>query len=280
MAHGCNNDLKGVARDLGLWQHEVMMSIAYNFDQAPWGQGTRHWQLRESLLTHLDTMQPEQDPLFMALLPYILDDLRRNGDAMEPDIAEQLWQELKSVDCVWKRGTPLSFSKFMGAQVKKKEFLKLWTIRLFQILTWGLFCGNLHQDKFKELAEKKTALFWKKLTPDCYDTDSTPLSAKEKEKEAKLKAVCKSGLQTSCMLLLDYENKIRQRILYCLGIPLAEFHGDMSKTTRSCKESQEFLRDCACSDKLHNVCVSTMYLGVRGLALGLLRHGAARAKRR
>ena len=96
------------------------MSIAYNFDQAPWGQGTRHWQLRESLLTHLDTMQPEQDPLFMALLPYILDDLRRNGDAMEPDIAEQLWQELKSVDCVWKRGTPLSFSKFMGAQVKNK----------------------------------------------------------------------------------------------------------------------------------------------------------------
>lgn len=50
MAHGANIDLKGLAKDLGLWQHEIMMSVAYNFNQAPWGSGIRHLQLRESFL--------------------------------------------------------------------------------------------------------------------------------------------------------------------------------------------------------------------------------------
>lgn len=37
LAHGANNDLKGVAKDLGLWQHELCMAVAYNLNQAPWG---------------------------------------------------------------------------------------------------------------------------------------------------------------------------------------------------------------------------------------------------
>lgn len=61
MAHGANNDLKGVAKDLGFWQHEVLMGIAYNLNQAPWGSGLRHLQLRETFLAHLETVNPRED---------------------------------------------------------------------------------------------------------------------------------------------------------------------------------------------------------------------------
>ena len=44
-------------------------------------QASGFWQLREHMLSHLNTMDPGDDPLFMAMLPDILDDMKLSDRA-------------------------------------------------------------------------------------------------------------------------------------------------------------------------------------------------------
>ena len=176
LSHGANNDLKGVAKDLQLWQHELLMAIPYNFRQAPWGSGIRHHQLREIMLSHLDTINPHDDPLFQSMLPDILEDLGLDEDIVADDIIESVWERVKSEDCIFKRGPALSFSKYMGAQITQRSFLSRWSITLFQLLVWGMHSNHLEANKFAELMSKKMMLYWKRIVPEGADADEAKVS--------------------------------------------------------------------------------------------------------
>ena len=73
-----------------------------------------------------------------------------------------------------------------------------------------------------------------------------------------MQAVCKSGLHTATMMLMDHENKIRQRILYTIGEPLTTWFTDMSSTMRSSEGARKFLLDCLLENKFDDVLHSTI----------------------
>ena len=154
------------------------------------------------------------------------------------------------------RGESLSFGKYKGSQHKKRDFLKRWTITLYQLLLWGLLCGNLDVAKFRDLARKKSNLFWSKIEPE--EDSSRPLAEGKKEEQAKMRNIVKSGLHTSTALLLDSENKLRQRILYVIGEPVTQWFTKMSSTMRSSRETSAYLQSCVVGTSLTDVYQATL----------------------
>lgn len=194
----------------------------------------------------------------MALLPEILDDWQKGDLLSDPTVVEDTWSALKDQDCLWRRGEPLSFAKFMSSQHKKRDFLHKWTATLFQLLYWGLLCGNIDKDNFKNLSQKKAMLFWQKLEPDA--GKQQPLAEGNGEEQAKMKQITKSGYHTATMTLFNWENKIRQRILYCVGEPLTLWFTKMSKVMRSSDGARNFLASCVTGSSLADVAILTISL--------------------
>lgn len=195
----------------------------------------------------------------MTLLPDILDDMHKGDMIADEHVAEDIWAALKDQAWLWRRGDPMSFAKFMSSQHKKRDFLQRWTITLFQLLYWGLLCGNIDRDSFRDLAQKKTMVFWQKLEPDG-EGQAAPLAQGRKEQDAKLRHICKSGYHTATLLLSDTDNKIRQRVLYCIGEPLTSWFTNMSSRMRSSGGSRSFLAECVAGGGLNAVLYQTINL--------------------
>jgi hypothetical protein len=71
-SHGGHNDLKLAIKDVGLWQHQIMMSICASAPYGPFGEGVRRSQLEKSSEEYFACQSPDSDPLFHQLLPHIL----------------------------------------------------------------------------------------------------------------------------------------------------------------------------------------------------------------
>lgn len=195
----------------------------------------------------------------MSLLPETLDDRQASDMMVDDNIIDETWQTLRDQDCLWRRGDPMSFAKFMSSQHKKRDFLRRWTVTLFQLLYWGLVCDNIDKEVYKQLAQKKAVLFWQKLEPDGAN-NRAPLSEAKRQDEAKMRQICKSGFHTATLMLQDRNNKVRQRILFCIGGPVTKWFTDMSHTMMSSSSTRLFLNRCVSGDSLVGVYWSTIAL--------------------
>lgn len=137
----------------------------------------------------------------MALLPEILGDWQKGDLLSDPAVVEDTWSALKDQDCMWRRGEPLSFARCMNSQHEQRDFLHKWTVTRFQLLYWGLLCGNIDKGNFKNQSQKKAMLFWQKLEP--YAGEQQPLAEGKREEQAKMKQITKSGYHTATMMLFD-----------------------------------------------------------------------------
>jgi hypothetical protein len=237
-SHGANNDFQLALKDVMLFGHETLMCVVFNLPYAPWDEGRRWHEQRQSFEEYFRD-HDESDPLFVSMLMDIADDKGLAHAMVEPGFARRIWRELIQEPWFWTRGKMVKLGRFLSTVEKAKEELPLWNTRLLSLLYFCLQTGQLDRRRLQELVEKKAALQLRTVGEDA--DEGAPLRQEAQARDFHLRQVCQNTLHLSVLMLMDPENKVRQRIKVTLAGPVGEWQSKASARCRSAEDIETFM---------------------------------------
>ncbi|CAK0848809.1 unnamed protein product [Prorocentrum cordatum] len=233
-SHGAWNDERGTLKEVGLWEHELLMCAAYNVNYGTLYSPDRQGQVNKANEDQRKLLTPGTDALFLHHLPRILDDEGRAHHVHAPNIAKELYGDLAEDKQLSNKGDKVGLCRFYGAIRKAKQEERIWARRQYLLDTAAAKLGYLPRSfnlTDKTLSAQKAA--------GAAGSGASSSMAQGNREIDKIRAATKNklagGLHLAQVMYND-RNKHLQRMILRGATAAEQWHSEQNKALRSVKE--------------------------------------------
>lgn len=225
--HGVHRDLGLALRRSELWDHVLLHMALWNVPHGPWCEDVRAKEVQGVWKSFFARYaRPQDSPLFMELLPWILWESGDQSSSSEVEVAERYWEQLKHCDPFEKKGSKTNLNRFLSYAIKGESEAPLHSVRLLGYLSCCLEQDYLGSSKMCRL------LCDGKGTKKEGGRESTSASRTDIVDSALAKAAL-NQLAVGTLVLLDRPGQIIERGIQRVASAVRLWYGEMSREVRS-----------------------------------------------
>ena len=225
-SHDCWNDVRNALRETGLWNHVLVMVLALNLSHAPFEEG-RWFNMIKDAFTEYHSVASHHDPIFVMLLPKILNDWGELHRQAEPNIAQEVWDRLPDQWCWRRRGAKVGMCRFFGFMTASVPFREIYHTKLLGMIYLGLKQGWLQKQSIKNMVKKVV-----KVKDTGADKKQT---TKESKKQVGSLFGYGNAMQLVTAAMLEPDTYFYQLMIEVCSAPLVAWHQHQNVILRSCE---------------------------------------------
>lgn len=237
VSHGVHNDVKLALSATGLYGFFIVAVCAFNLPWGPDRDEFRYQQIREAVIKMHSNRQPWQMPIFQAMAPKLLQDLRRQGVELphiESEEAE-LWQYMKERAFNVREGRRISMCRFLGAVEGAERAVERWYVDTYETLL-----VSLETDLFKKVDLAKVWLRRGEADGDAQNEAIASTSSRATTENKSFRSACENAIMVRASLYSDDDNRRLVDILASLTSHLRRWNGEAARSLRSCAGAEEW----------------------------------------
>lgn len=251
-SHDLNNDMDAALRASDLWAFKTLMLAAYNVQHGPWSEDTRFSQVLEGLDEVYQQETPASCPLFCALAPLMMSDLKAECDDVQ-DAEEFLWERLFE-DGPWRiKYSKVNGGKFLAAIQKFRQEQPWFHMRLFGYLYLALELDMLSGMKVEKLLARRPP------EDGALPNEDHVFLRRPPPEEVVIRNSCKNAIVMAVAMFSDDDNLVRQKVISVCSEPWRVWFSDQSHRLRNVHASLAWDAEQV-SGAYMMVCYSTMAL--------------------
>lgn len=193
--------------------------LVANIPCADWNTGHKWQQVKSVMTNYFEEKDPHSLPLFMSMVPRIMDSLADSGEVVaSSDAVMDIWHRVQEA-CPWKKkDAKLKTSRFLGPLQRVKKELAHAPLYELAYTATCLQLDMLHGAGFMKVHIK--GLSSKVETA----SSSTSTAATAAGEERALRSSCGNALTLGCMFWSDSTNVRKLAIITSVGENLLRWH--------------------------------------------------------
>lgn len=277
-SHSIKKSFNEMLRMTGLWELFLLMLVTFNLEFGPRQEESRRTEIRHALQSCYAGRRPSQCPLYLELVPRMVEELEGCGQASFPrqePVEDELWSFLGERNrhgamgrrvCMARYGAPLD------AAAKHRGF---WSVNL-----WERLYVALEHDHMKGRRCAETFSVRKK------DADEAPSSSTTSKRAMAIdeKAIRSAAANALVVSVLTLQQRHHQRcidIACAAAAPLTAFHTAQNREQRSAQGCSQHVIDMCSGGYLRHlddiVGVLSSPAALRGVGFALPTKAGARS---
>lgn len=232
------NAAKAAMKCANLWGLVLLLMCAQNMRFGPFGQGQRYRQCVEAFEFYTDMENPEEDPLFMHVLPMILEDWQQCDRMSERGIENEVWDTLRTAGPWARKGSPVNLSRWFSILKALRANDREWHTQVLAMTVASLELDYLKGTKFEKLLATSAGA---RRAEAPNGEERREMMKEMSAEQRRLQSSCANMLVTSCLIMWDGENQLRARLIEGLSGPMERWQQSSNILLRDVSQSIPWL---------------------------------------
>lgn len=235
-AHGLHNDIKLSLSGCQLYGYWITMICAFNLPWGPEKDELRFQQVREACVALHRGRHPHELPMFLAFAKDIQADLLASGIELpgaRPEEQEVFSHIADRGFCV-REGRRISMCRFMASIEGAERHLPKWSIDCYETVSMALKLGLLRTSELKKLLLKVGP------PEEQSENAGTTAPSRPTAEDRTFRGCFENAIMVRCAVYLDTDNRRLALMITSACSVWRQWHGDMSKSLRSCTGASEW----------------------------------------
>lgn len=236
-AHGCHRDLSLSLKRSGLWAHVLLKITEWNIPHGPWAEDVRQGEVKSCYASFFARYKrPEDSPLFMSLLPYMIWEAGDEACQGGGEVAAIYWQRCQDFSPFGVKGSKTNQNRFLSYLGKGSAEAPLHSMRLLGYLTTCLEQDYLGSTKMAKLLCKSSG-----QQDGASGARGSTSSARSSDTEVALAKAAANQLAIGALVLCDRGAQVRERAIQIVAAPLQAWYAEVSRESRSVDDSLQWV---------------------------------------
>lgn len=196
----------------------------------------------------LESCRPQESPLFMAMLPQMVEELADDDISAAPDVAAAVWESMKHDSPFYRKGTNIVKSRFMAFTRAARVEARRLSQRSFGYLYTALECGFIGKAPKRVVVQQASARVG--VEPAAGGTSA----ARETPEEKAMRSACQNNLALAAVVLNTPSSCAALRAMLEVVEPFETWHNDQNSRLRSVEESLNWTSEQTSGAAIRTLC--------------------------